>query len=28
MMAKSDVEVGLEMLLRLAREQDRGDQGR
>jgi len=27
-MAKSDVEVGLEMLLRLAREQDRGDQGR
>ncbi len=28
LMAKSDVEVGLEMLLRLAREQDRGDQGR
>jgi len=28
MMAKSDLEVGLEMLMRLAREQDRGAQGR
>jgi len=28
MMAKSDLEVGLEMLLRLTREQDRGDHGR